>query len=53
MDISQNLKTVLDNINTDINVINDKVESKQAEITSENKLDYSLISGAPAGGEAV
>lgn len=53
MDISQNLKTVLDNISNDINVINDKVETKQAEITSENKLDYSLISGAPAGGEAV
>ena len=53
MDISQNLKTVLDNISIDINVINDKVETKQAEITSENKLDYSLISGAPAGGEAV
>ena len=47
MDLSNNLKTVLDNINNDVSVVNDKVNGKQNAITDDNKLDYSLLSGTP------
>ena len=47
MDISNKLQTALTDIDNNISFLKNKVEKKQDAITSNDKLDYSLLSGAP------
>lgn len=47
MDISNKLQTALTDIDNNISFLKNKVEKKQDAITSNDKLDYSLLSGTP------
>lgn len=47
MDISNKLQTALNDIDKNFKFVKNKIETKQDAITSNDKLDYSLLSGTP------